>query len=152
MVCTIWPVVLSLFGKSVCGAIFSFYISLCQQTCCFVQRVLGLHLTMWVFGINILCKAIGSPCSEYLLIWDVLGCFCWPCSLSSGGTRGMVLHVLWVHHRGADGLLQFLKGLYHLLVLADIIQRAFYWFVAAKIQLPASFLAAQVAKPGGQVA
>lgn len=49
------------------------------------------------------------------------------------------------------GLLRFLKGLYHLLVLADIIRRAFYWFVVDKIQLPAPFLAAQVAKPGGRL-
>ena len=96
----------------------------------------------------ILYKAIGSPRSEYLLIWDVSADH----ALFSGGTPGVALRVLQVHHRGADGLLQFLRGLCHLLVLADIIQRPFYWFVVAKIQPPASFLAAQVAKPGGQVA
>lgn len=99
-------------------------------------------------GINILYQAIGSPCSEYLLIWDVSADHV----LFSVGTAAMVSCVLRVHHRGADGLLQFLKGLYHLPVLAGIAQRECYWFVVAKIQLPASFLDAQVAKPGGQVA
>lgn len=103
---------------------------------------------MGVFGISILYKAIGSPRSEYLLIWDLSADH----ALFSGGAPGAALSVLRVHHQGADGLLQFLKGLYHLLILVDIIQRAFYWFVVAKIQLPASFLAAQVTKPGGQVA
>lgn len=57
-----------------------------------------------------------------------------------------------MHHRETDGLLQFLKGLYHPLVLADVIRRAIYWFVIAKVQLPASFLTAQVTEAGGHVA
>lgn len=140
-------VVLSLFGKSVCGAIFRFYISLCRDTCCFVQRVLRVCVTMWGFGSSILYKATSSPHSEYLLIWDVPADH----ALCSGGTPGAALHVLWVHHQGADGLLQFLKGLYNLLVLVGIIQRAFHWFVVAKIQLSASSVAAQVAKPRGRL-
>lgn len=128
--------VLSLSGKSVCGAIFSFYISLCQDTCCFVQGVLGSCLTMSVFGINILYKATGSPCSENLLIWDVSADH----ALFSG-TPGTALRVLWVCHQEADRLLQFLKGLYHPLDLADVVQRAFYWFVIAKVNfLPLSLL------------
>lgn len=139
-------VVLSLFGN-LCAVQFLVFIFHCQDTCCFVQRVLGLCLTTWVFGINILYKAIGSPRSEYLLFWDISADH----ALFSGGTPGTALCVLWVHHHGADGLLQFLKGLYHLLVLVDVIRRAFYWFGVTKIQLPASFLAAQVAKPGGRL-
>lgn len=149
MVCTIWLRLSWVCLENPCVVQFLvFYISLCQDTCCFVQRVLGLCLTMWVFDINILYEAIGSPHSEYLLTWDVSADH----ALFSGGTPGAVACVFWVHHRGADGLLKFLKGLYHLLVLTDIIRRAFYWFVVAKIQLSASFLAAQVAKPGDQVA
>lgn len=114
-----------------------------EITCCFVQRVLRVCLTMLGLGRNILYKATSSPHSEYLLIWDVPADH----ALCSGGTPGAALHVLWVYHQGADGLLQFLKGLYSLLVLVGIIQRVFHWFQVAKIHLSASSLAAQVAKP-----
>lgn len=77
-------VVLSLFGKSVCGAIFSFCISLCQDTCCFVQRVLGLCLTTYVFGIDRLHKGNQlSPQRAPLY----LGCSCWRCSLPWRNSR-----------------------------------------------------------------
>lgn len=45
-------VVLSLFGESVCGAIFSFYTSWCQDSCCFVPTVLGLCLTVSAFSVR----------------------------------------------------------------------------------------------------
>lgn len=73
-------------------------------------------------------------------------CTCWfgMFLLTMSLQRRKSRHCLWVHHRGADGLLQFLKGLYHLFVPVGIIQRAFIGLY----NLPASSFAAQVAELG----
>lgn len=77
-------VVLSSFGKPVCGAIFSFCISLCQDTCCFVQRALGLCLTTCVFSIDRRHKGNRLSPQRAPLHW---GRSCWWCSLPWRSSR-----------------------------------------------------------------
>lgn len=91
-------VVLSLFGESVCGAIFSFYTSWCQDSCCFVPRVLGLCLTVSAFSVR---QSALPTC-----VWDV------PADDAHFSRRApdTALRLLWSHHQASDGLAIPTKG------------------------------------------
>lgn len=92
-------VVLSLFGESVCSAVFSFYTSWCQDTCCFVPRAVGWCLT----HVSFQCKAVSSP---HLCVWDV------PADNAHFSRRapGTTLCLLWSHRQASDGLAISTKG------------------------------------------